>query len=107
LYTLDGLPKGLKALDKAYDSAIKKIEGQLPGKSTLAKSVLSWITYAQWPLTTGELCDASAVEVGELELDPDNILDVEDLVSVCYGLVIVDDERTVNLTDFSSLDRAN
>ena len=56
----------------------------------LAKSVLSWITYAERPLTTGELCHALAVELGEDELDPDNIPDVEDLVSVCAGLVTVD-----------------
>ena len=61
----------------------------------LARSVLSWITYAQRPLSTKELCHALAVELGELELDLDNIPDVEDMVSVCAGLVVVDDESNI------------
>ncbi|KAF2177906.1 hypothetical protein K469DRAFT_509051, partial [Zopfia rhizophila CBS 207.26] len=52
---LNNLSEGSAALDQADDEAIKRIEGQLPGKSVLAKSVLSWITYAKRPLTTGEL----------------------------------------------------
>ncbi|KAI9766598.1 MAG: hypothetical protein M1840_006409 [Geoglossum simile] len=92
---LDKLSKGSAALGQAYDEAIKRIEGQLPGKSALAKSVLSWIAYAERPLTTEELCNALAVELGEEELDPDNIPDVEDLVSVCAGLVTVDRESNI------------
>ena len=55
LSTLNGLPKGSKALDEAYNDAIERIKGQFPGHRTLAINVLSWITYAQRPLTTGEL----------------------------------------------------
>ncbi|KAL8922168.1 MAG: hypothetical protein Q9208_005363 [Pyrenodesmia sp. 3 TL-2023] len=95
LSTLDGLPKGSKALDEAYQDAIRRIEGQLPGKSTQAKRVLSWITYAQRPLSTGELCHALAVGLGDSELDMDNIPDVEDMVSDCAGLVVVDDESNI------------
>lgn len=95
LSTLDGLPKGSKALDEAYTDAIQRIEGQLPGKSMQAKRVLSWITYAQRPLSTGELSHALAVEVGDSELDMDNIPDVEDMISDCAGLVVVDDESNI------------
>ncbi|KAK2792301.1 hypothetical protein FQN52_003778 [Onygenales sp. PD_12] len=92
---LDKLAKGSAALHQAYDAAIKRIESQLPGKAVLAKSVLSWITYAKRPLTTKELCHALAVEPDEVELDPDNIPDVEDLVSVCAGLVTIDQESNI------------
>ncbi|KAL8756771.1 MAG: hypothetical protein Q9184_004385, partial [Pyrenodesmia sp. 2 TL-2023] len=95
LSTLDGLPKGSEALDKAYKDAIQRIEGQLPGKSEQAKRVLSWITYAQRPLSTEELRHALAVELGDSELDLDNIPDVEDMVSDCAGLVVVDDESNI------------
>jgi hypothetical protein len=95
LSTLDGLPRGSKALDEAYDNAIERIEGQLPGNTMLAKCVLSWIIHAQRPLTTGELCHALAVEPGDSELDLANIPDVEDMVSVCAGLVTVDDESAI------------
>jgi hypothetical protein len=37
------------------------------------------------PLTTDELCHALAVDLGEL--DQDNILDVEEIVSICAGLI--------------------
>ncbi|RYP65432.1 hypothetical protein DL770_009008 [Monosporascus sp. CRB-9-2] len=93
--TLESLSKGNKALDEAYDEAIKRIDSQLPEDTALAKSVLSWISYAQRPLTTGELCHALAVEPGEDNLDQDNIPDVEDIVSVCAGLVTVDQESNI------------
>ncbi|KFY17788.1 hypothetical protein V492_00386 [Pseudogymnoascus sp. VKM F-4246] len=93
--TLKNLPKGLTALSKAYDEAIERIEGQLPEESTRAKRVLSWIIYAERQLTTKELSHALAVEAGESELDKDNILDIEDMISVCAGLVAVDEKSDV------------
>jgi hypothetical protein len=93
--TLAKLSKGLPALEEAYKEAIQRIEGQLRRDCELAKKVLSWITYAKRPLTTAEMCCALAVEPDYVELDPDNIPDVEDLLSVCAGLVVVDQESAV------------
>ena len=93
--TLAKLSKGSAALDEAYKEAIQRIEGQLSGDYELAKRVLSWITYAKRPLTTTEICCALAVEPDKAELDPENIPDVEDLLSVCAGLVVVDQESAV------------
>jgi hypothetical protein len=93
--TLAKLSKGSAALDDAYKEAIQRIEGQLSGDYELAKSVLWWITYAKRPLTTAEICCALAVEPEEAELDPENVPDVEDLLSVCAGLVVVDQESAV------------
>src|SRR5271154_2700548 len=92
---LDKFSKGSEALDQAYGEAIERIKGQLPGNRERAKSVLSWIIYALRPLTTGELCHALAVEPGDEELDEDNIPDIEDVVSVCAGLVTVDEESNI------------
>ena len=92
---LSRLLKGSEALSQAYDEAISRIDSQLPGTKTLAKSVLSWITYAQIPLTIRELCHALAVEPGDDELDVDNIPDIEDIVSACVGLVTVDQESDI------------
>ncbi|KAF2022862.1 hypothetical protein EK21DRAFT_82167, partial [Setomelanomma holmii] len=50
---------------------------------------------AKRPLTTAEICCALAVESDEAELDPEHKTDVEDLVSVCAGLVVVDQESAV------------
>src|SRR6266496_578682 len=81
--------------DEAYSEAVNRIESQLPGQRKQARDVLSWIIYAQRQLTTEELCHALAVEIGEEELDPDNIPNIEDIVSVCAGLVTVDNESNI------------
>ncbi|KAH0559932.1 hypothetical protein GP486_003547 [Trichoglossum hirsutum] len=85
----------VQVYDQAYDEAIKRIESQSHEKSALARNVLSWITYAQRQLTTGELCHALAIELGEEDLDEDNVPDVEDIVSVCAGLVTVDEVSNI------------
>ncbi|KAH8728164.1 ankyrin repeat domain-containing protein [Phaeosphaeriaceae sp. PMI808] len=93
--TLDKLSKDTAALDRAYGEALQRIEGQLDGDRELAKTVLTWITFAKRPLTTAEICCALAVEPGEAELDPENKPDVDDIVSVCAGLVVVDKESAI------------
>ncbi|PZC96368.1 ankyrin repeat domain containing protein [Pyrenophora tritici-repentis] len=93
--TLDKLTKGAAALDFAYREALQRIDGQLGGDRELAGKVLSWITLAERPLTTAEICCALAVEPGEDEIDPENVLTPGDLVSVCAGLVIIDEESAV------------
>jgi hypothetical protein len=104
-YALNNLARGSEALKIAYDGAIERIKGQLPGKSARAKDVLSWITYAQRPLTIDELCHALAVEPGDRELDEDNIPEVEDIVSVCAGLVTIDEEsRIIRLVHYTTQD---
>jgi ankyrin repeat protein len=93
--TLKSLPKGSAAIYKAYDDAIERIKNQLPGEYELAKKTISWITYAKRQLTTKEISHALAVEAGESELDEDNIPDTEHMISVCAGLVVVDEESDI------------
>ena len=93
--TLENLSKGSAALNDAYSDAIKRIDSQLAEDAALARSVLAWLTYAERQLTTGELCEALAVERGDTDLDQHNIPDVEDLISVCAGLVTVDEESNI------------
>ena len=69
-----------------------RIEGQLADQKELAKQALSWITCAKRQLTSSELQHALAVEVGESILDKDNLTQIEDILSVCAGLVTVDNE---------------
>ncbi|KAI9839251.1 MAG: hypothetical protein M1819_003245 [Sarea resinae] len=89
------LPKGSRALDLAYKEAIERIEGQQPGFVEIAKQAFSWITYAERPLTTLEFQHALSVVVGQTELDEDNVPDVEDVLSACAGLLIVDQESNI------------
>ena len=54
--------------------------------------------YAKRHLTITELCHALAVETRETELNQENIPLIEDLVSMCAGLVVVDkNNRKVRL----------
>ena len=92
---LEELCKSSNSLDKAYDEALKRVDAQLPEDSELAKKVFSWITFAERPLTTGELRHALAIEPGDKDLDEKNVLHVEDIVSVCAGLVTVDEESNI------------
>ncbi|KAK1913102.1 hypothetical protein P3342_005038 [Pyrenophora teres f. teres] len=93
--TLNNLSKGSAALNNIYKDALQRIKSHLDKHYELAKKVLSWITYARRPLTTAELCYALAAEPEEPELDPDNLPDIEDLLSVCASLVVVDRESAV------------
>ncbi|RYP77344.1 hypothetical protein DL771_001139 [Monosporascus sp. 5C6A] len=92
---LTKLSTGSEAYDTAYREAMERIEGQLKDQGELAKQVLSWITCAKRPLTTTELQHALAVEEGNTELDEGNIPQIEDVVSVCAGLVTIDKESDI------------
>lgn len=74
---------------------MERIEVQKTGLRDLAKQVLSWITCAKRPLTTLELRHALAVEIAQSGLDIENLPEVEDMISVCAGLVTVDEESDV------------
>jgi hypothetical protein len=87
--------KKLEVLSSAYEKAMERINGQQAGFQLLANNVLSWITCARRPLTTRELQHAIAVEINESELDEDNLPEIEDMVSVCAGLVTVNGESNI------------
>ncbi|KAI9665887.1 MAG: hypothetical protein M1821_003822 [Bathelium mastoideum] len=95
LSTLYSLSKGSAALDDAYHDAITRINGQLDEDRSLAKRIICWISYAQRLLTTEELCCALAVEPGDKILNVDNIGDVKEIVSLCAGLVTIDEESNI------------
>jgi hypothetical protein len=79
----------------AYKEAMERIKHQPGDFPKLASMVLSWITFAKRPLTTSELQHALAVEIGASKLDEENLLDTEDMVSVCAGLVTIDEESDI------------
>ena len=93
--TLAKMPTGSDAYAHAYQKAMEQIEGQLEDQEKLAKRALLWITFAKRPLTTTELQHALAIEVGQPELDEDNLPEIEDIISFCAGLITVDDQSGV------------
>jgi ankyrin repeat protein len=92
---LEKLPEGSEAYDHAYNEAMERIEGQVADSQELAKQVLAWITCAKRSLTTLELRHAIAVEIDESKIDEENLPDIEDMVSVCAGLVTVDEQSGI------------
>ncbi|KAH8728254.1 ankyrin repeat protein, partial [Phaeosphaeriaceae sp. PMI808] len=84
-----------EALDQAYEHAMERVQGQKQDFRLLAQRVLFWITCAKRRLTTSELQHALAVEVGMPELDNDNLPQIEVMVSVCAGLVTIDEQSQI------------
>ncbi|KAJ6491214.1 hypothetical protein DFH09DRAFT_1003435, partial [Mycena vulgaris] len=103
---LEHLPKGL---DTTYESAMKRIEDQGDKNKQIAYSTLTWVMNAKRPLTVSEIQTALAVEPDSRELDEDNVMDIETILSVCAGLVIIDKEaslvRLVHYTTQEYLDK--
>ncbi|PNP55551.1 hypothetical protein FNYG_15490 [Fusarium nygamai] len=96
-------PQAKEAYDLAYEEAMERISTQHPDSRDLAMKVLSWISQAKRPLTTVELQHALAVEEDEEDLDLDNAPAIEDMISVCAGLVIVDEQsRIIRLLHYTA-----
>ncbi|KAL2673672.1 hypothetical protein Neosp_012115 [[Neocosmospora] mangrovei] len=92
---LGRLPTGTSAYDHAYDLALDRIEGQVQNRRDLAIEALSWVVCARRHLKTNELQHALAVIAGSTHFDESNIPDMDDVISVCAGLVAVDPGRDI------------
>lgn len=93
--TLESLPDDLNV---TYDEIWERIKAQNPDDADLAKKVVYWVFHAMRPLTVPELQHALAVESGDTSLDVDSIPDEDLMVSVCAGIVAVqEDSNTVGL----------
>ncbi|KAE8363589.1 hypothetical protein BDV27DRAFT_165405 [Aspergillus caelatus] len=86
--------RGSEAYNDTYEDVMQRIEGQDIDSWKLAHDVLSWVNCAIRPLNTLELRYAIAVEA-ESGFDRDNLLYLDDIISVCAGLVTVDEESDV------------
>lgn len=84
---LQELPPGMEALYHRMASTINaQPEGKVP---TLGQRILGWVTYAQRPLSVGELSDALGI---------DGLLEIHRTIGqLCGGFVVVDHEGSVAL----------
>ncbi|GLA85113.1 hypothetical protein AtubIFM56815_009340 [Aspergillus tubingensis] len=100
---------GSGAYDHAYNETLKRISLQSSFSQDLAKRVLGWLTFSARPVSALELQHAIAVEIGEPEFDEMNVTDIEEIVSVCCGLVTIDENnnmaKLVHLTAQEYLER--
>jgi ankyrin repeat protein len=94
-----GVRKALQELpeeiDGTYENAMTRIQNQDGRKAQRAEQVLSWICFAARPMTVDELRYALAVEVGDTQIDEEAVPDGNHLVSVCAGLVTIDNDSNV------------
>jgi ankyrin repeat protein len=89
---LKNLPKGSDAYDSAYHAAMDRIFAQGKGSREKAQKILAWILCAYRPLSTYELLHALAVEPGDTDFDEDNMMETEQLLAICAGLVTIDEQ---------------
>ena len=104
-FTLESLPKGHEALPMAYDQVMRRIEAQKRGMRLVAQKALGWITYAKRLLSVNELRYAIAVQRGHSQFNEEDLSDIDDIVSACGGLIIVDrgqDTDTIRLVHYST-----
>ncbi|KAJ7136784.1 ankyrin repeat-containing domain protein [Mycena epipterygia] len=89
---LQHLPKDLK---HTYDDAMERIDRQNEDDKQLAHSALTWVANTKRPLSVAELREALAIEPDTTTLNVDNIVDINIVLSVCAGLIIVDETMSV------------
>ncbi|KAJ7799349.1 ankyrin repeat-containing domain protein [Mycena olivaceomarginata] len=103
------LQKLPKDLDATYENVMTRINAQGEEDRKIARSTLTWVVNARRPLTSLELRVALAIEPETRELDNDNMTGIGIILSVCAGLVIVEEHsslvRLVHFTAQSYLDR--
>ncbi|KAF3289933.1 hypothetical protein TWF970_003676 [Orbilia oligospora] len=84
------------------DPDIKKDKKASVGSARKAFQVLSWITRSSRHLTKEELQHAIAVEPGTNKIDKNNITNINDIISLCRGLVTYEEEsNTVKLAHYT------
>jgi len=74
----------------AYAAALERLKGQGKEESEFGMNVLMWVLHSERPLNTEELCHALGVEMGSEDLDPENLPDIQTVLSSCLGLVTVE-----------------
>ncbi|KAL8669952.1 MAG: hypothetical protein Q9168_005486 [Polycauliona sp. 1 TL-2023] len=92
--SLQRLPRQLST---TYDEALRRIEDQDDEHADLAKKVLAWILYASRSLTIIELQHALAAEKTETPqgLDEEFIVNLDDIIYSCAGLITLDKKTNV------------
>jgi hypothetical protein len=66
-----------------------RVEAQSQEDRNTSKRALIWIANAKRPLSVAELQEAIAIEPGTKTLDQDGLLDPDIFLSVCAGLVVI------------------
>ncbi|KAF3316763.1 hypothetical protein TWF173_001426 [Orbilia oligospora] len=89
--------EGEAAYGIAYTEAMERIDSQNSDFKNLARRVLVWVVCAERPLDQLELQHALAVEpeASQDTIDDDDLTDINDIISVCAGLVTIDEDTKI------------
>lgn len=90
--SITSLPRDLHGM---YEQILKRINEQASDDAELAMKVLYWISCTLRPLSLLELQHGLAVRDNSRTLDLHNITDMEYIIDVCAGLVIVDENTKI------------
>ncbi|KAL9082941.1 MAG: hypothetical protein Q9165_008722 [Trypethelium subeluteriae] len=82
----------LQVYDIEFDKAMARIGGSSPEDEDRAKKAIYWIAFSIRPLTAEELCHALAIKPDQDDLNFDDIVEIEDVLDVCAGLLNVEDQ---------------
>ena len=82
-------------LDDLYERTWERIEAQSEDEVSLATKAIIWLTYADGPLRVTELQHAVVVSDEGDGFDEDDISAKELIVSVCCGLIVVDQRSQI------------
>ena len=94
-------------LNDAYDTIMDRIGKQDEQRKMIATTVLMWITYAKERLNVEQLLHSILMNLEpEIEdIDADDLIDVELLLSSCLGLVVLNEEDgIVRLVHYTTQD---
>lgn len=82
-------------LSDVYDDIMVRISAKGKEDAEIAIKVLKWITYAREPLRPVVVQHAVSIALDSTEIHDDDLLAVEDLISLCVGIVTVDRESGI------------
>ena len=74
---------------------MQRIDDQAEEDTTLAREVLSWLTYARRPMSAFELQQALAIKPQDTTFDEDALIHEETFLGLCAGLVVIDPESHI------------
>jgi hypothetical protein len=83
------------SLDSAYRETMERIKGQNAFHTKIAGLVLAWVIWATRPLRSLELQHALAAALEEDSFDEDNLHRIEDIVSMCAGIITVNEQSNI------------
>jgi hypothetical protein len=90
--SLEELPE---ELDGVYDDIMSRIRSQERDDVKLATRILEWITFAKEPLKDITVQHAVATVSKGTDIEDDDLILVDDLVSTCAGMVTLDRESGI------------